>query len=143
MPCVTDIVLKALHVPNFPLFSHSRILCGTHKTMQAPSLVCYFLLVSLCSDFCPAEAGAGRRQRRRMRQPGPGRSPRAGPRTPRTPGIEPLEPRIPLIHIDDSVMGVFDSLVGLGEHESTYSVLPGENRAPLPLVGGSLFISSR
>lgn len=141
MPCVTDIVLKALQVPNFPLFSHSRLLCGAHKTMQASSLVCYFLLVSLCTDFCPAEAGAGRRQRRRMRQPGLGRSPRAGPRAPRTRGMEP--PRIPLIHIDDSVMGVFDSLVGLGEHESTYSVLPGENRAPLLLAGGSLFISNR
>lgn len=76
-----------------------------------------------------------------MRQPGLGRSARAGPRAPRTLGMEP--PRIPLIHIDDSVMGVFDSLVGLGEHESTYSVLPGENRAPLLLVGGSLSISNR
>ncbi|NXO10646.1 ECM2 protein, partial [Oriolus oriolus] len=93
--------------------------------MQAPSLVCYFLLVSLCTDFCPAEAGAGTRQRRRrMRRLG--RSPWAGPRAPRTPGMEPPGPRIPLINIDDSVMGVFDSLVGLGEHESTYSVLPGK-----------------
>uniref|UniRef100_A0A8C3GTG9 Extracellular matrix protein 2 n=1 Tax=Corvus moneduloides TaxID=1196302 RepID=A0A8C3GTG9_CORMO len=95
--------------------------------MQAPSLLCYFLLVSLCTDFCPAEGGAGRRQRRRMRQRGLGRSPWAGRRAPRTPGMEPPGPRIPLINIDDSVMGVFDSLVGLGEHESTYSVLPGKN----------------
>ncbi|NXD47474.1 ECM2 protein, partial [Corvus moneduloides] len=95
--------------------------------MQAPSLLCYFLLVSLCTDFCPAEGGAGRRQRRRMHQRGLGRSPWAGRRAPRTPGMEPPGPRIPLINIDDSVMGVFDSLVGLGEHESTYSVLPGKN----------------
>ncbi|NWV56753.1 ECM2 protein, partial [Daphoenositta chrysoptera] len=94
--------------------------------MQAASLVCYFLLVWLCAAFCPAGAGAGRRQRRRMLQPGLGRSPWAGHRTPRTPGMEPPGPSIPLIDIDDSVMGVFDSLVGLGEHESTYSVLPGK-----------------
>ncbi|NXB33534.1 ECM2 protein, partial [Eulacestoma nigropectus] len=94
--------------------------------MQAASLVCYFLLVSLCADFCPAEAGGGRRQRRRMHHRGLGRSPWAGHRAPRTLGMEPPGPRIPLINIDDSVMGVFDSLVGLGEHESTYSVLPGK-----------------
>ncbi|NWT58770.1 ECM2 protein, partial [Erythrocercus mccallii] len=75
--------------------------------MQAPSLLCYFLLVSLCADFCPAEGGAGRRQRRRMQHRGLGRS-------------------IPVINLDDSVVGVFDSLVGLGEHESTYSILPGK-----------------
>ncbi|NXD95347.1 ECM2 protein, partial [Chaetorhynchus papuensis] len=91
--------------------------------MQAASLVGYFLLVSLCTDLCPAEAGAGRRQRRRMRQRGLGRSPWEGHRTPR---MEPPGARIPLINIDDSIMGVFDSLVGLGEHESTYSVLPGK-----------------
>ncbi|NXC05194.1 ECM2 protein, partial [Orthonyx spaldingii] len=90
--------------------------------MRASSLVWYFLLVSLCTDFCLA-AAPGRRQRRRMHPQGLGRSPRAGQRSPRTPGMEP--PRIPLIDIDDSVLGVFDSLVGLGEHESTYSVLPG------------------
>ncbi|OXB58174.1 hypothetical protein ASZ78_006946 [Callipepla squamata] len=33
-------------------------------------------------------------------------------------------PSIPLINIDDGVMGVFDSLIGLGGHESSYSVLP-------------------
>ncbi|XP_005522354.1 PREDICTED: extracellular matrix protein 2 [Pseudopodoces humilis] len=91
--------------------------------MQAPSLLCYFLLVLLCTDFCPAEGGAGRRQRRRRMHRGLGRSPWARHRNPRAPG---MEPRIPLINIDDSVMGVFDSLVGLGEHESTYSVLPGK-----------------
>ncbi|NXP39028.1 ECM2 protein, partial [Leiothrix lutea] len=90
--------------------------------MQAPSVLCYFLLVSLCSEFCPAE-GAGRRHRRRrmmvMQHRGLGRSPRAA-------GMEPPGRSIPLINIDDTVMGVFDSLVGLGEHESTYSVLPGK-----------------
>ncbi|NWZ66933.1 ECM2 protein, partial [Acrocephalus arundinaceus] len=91
--------------------------------MQAPSLLCYFLLVSLCTDFCPAE---GRRQRRRMQPRGLRRSPWAGHRTPRAPRLEPPGRSIPLITIDDSVMGMFDSLVGLGEHESTYSVLPGK-----------------
>lgn len=66
-----------------------------------------------------------------MQHRGLGRSPWAGHRTPRAPGMELLGRSIPVINIDDSVMGVFDSLVGLGEHESTYSVLPGENRAPL------------
>ncbi|NXY36022.1 ECM2 protein, partial [Pomatorhinus ruficollis] len=96
--------------------------------MQAPSLLCYLLLVSLCSEFCPAEGGAGRRHRRRrmMQHRGPGRSPWAGHRSPRAPGMELPGRSIPLINIDDSVMGVFDSLVGLGEHESTYSVLPGK-----------------
>ncbi|NWX58435.1 ECM2 protein, partial [Promerops cafer] len=94
--------------------------------MQAPSLVCYVLLVSLCTDFCPAAGGAGRRQRRRMHQRGLGRSPWAGPRSPRAPGTEPWGPRIPLITIEDSVMGELHSLVGLGEHESTYSILPGK-----------------
>ncbi|NXO32078.1 ECM2 protein, partial [Cisticola juncidis] len=75
--------------------------------MQAPSLLCWFLLLSLCSDSCPAEGGAGRgHRRRRMRHRALG--------------------RIPLIDIEDSELGVFDSLVGLGEHESTYSVLPGK-----------------
>ncbi|XP_030914077.1 extracellular matrix protein 2-like [Geospiza fortis] len=87
--------------------------------MQAPSLLCYFLLLWLCRDLCPAEGGPGRRQRRRM-------PPRAGHRSPRAAGLQPPGPRIPLITIDDSVMGVFDSLVGLGQHESTYSVLPGK-----------------
>ncbi|NXY13493.1 ECM2 protein, partial [Atrichornis clamosus] len=100
--------------------------------MQAPSLVCYLLLVSLCIDFCQTEGDAPvRRPRRRMRHRGLGRSPRAGHRSPRTPGMElpapgAAGPGIPLINIDDSVVGVFDSLVGLGEHESSYSVLPGK-----------------
>ncbi|NWV61026.1 ECM2 protein, partial [Malurus elegans] len=100
--------------------------------MQAPWLLCYLLLVSLCMDLCAAQAGVPvRRQRRRMRHTGLGRSPRAGPRSLSTPGMElrapgAAGPSIPLINIDDSVVGVFDSFVGLGEHESTYSVLPGK-----------------
>ncbi|NXD27801.1 ECM2 protein, partial [Spelaeornis formosus] len=80
--------------------------------MQAASLLCYFLLAWLSTDFWPAEGGAGRRQRRRMQH--------------RVQRMEPPGPRIPLIDMEDSMMGVFDSLVGLGEHESTYSVLPGK-----------------
>ncbi|XP_066051943.1 extracellular matrix protein 2 [Chamaea fasciata] len=91
--------------------------------MQAPSLLCYFLLLSLCTELCPAAGGAGRRQRRRRRMMMMHRGLR---RNPRAPGMELLGRSIPLINIDDSVMGVFDSLVGLGEHESTYSVLPGK-----------------
>ncbi|NWU43446.1 ECM2 protein, partial [Hylia prasina] len=91
--------------------------------MQAPSLLCSLLLVWLCTGVCPAEGGAGRRQRRRMQHRALGRSPWAGHRSPRAPGTGHS---IPLINIDDSVMGVLDSLVGLGEHESTYSVLPGK-----------------
>uniref|UniRef100_A0A8C5IR63 Extracellular matrix protein 2 n=1 Tax=Junco hyemalis TaxID=40217 RepID=A0A8C5IR63_JUNHY len=75
--------------------------------MQAPSLLCYLLLLWLCRELCPAEGGTGRRQRSRI-------SPRAA------------GPRLPLLTIDDNVMGVFDSLLGLGQHESTYSVLPGK-----------------
>uniref|UniRef100_A0A8C3VFX7 Extracellular matrix protein 2 n=1 Tax=Catharus ustulatus TaxID=91951 RepID=A0A8C3VFX7_CATUS len=88
--------------------------------MQAPSLVWCSLLVWLGT-----ECGAGSRQSRRMKPRALGRSPWAGHRSPRAPGMEPLI-NIPLINIDGSVMGVFDSLVGLGEHESTYSVLPGK-----------------
>ncbi|XP_064579981.1 extracellular matrix protein 2 [Zonotrichia leucophrys gambelii] len=80
--------------------------------MQAPSLLCYLLLLWLCRDLCPAEGGTGRRQRSRI--------------SPRAAGLQPPAPRIPLLTIDDSVVGVFDSLVGLGQHESTYSVLPGK-----------------
>ncbi|NXM75222.1 ECM2 protein, partial [Serilophus lunatus] len=94
--------------------------------MQATSLVCCFLLVSLCIDFCQNEAGAHpRRQRRRMHHRGSSGGHRL-PRQPRTELPDPAAPGIPLINIDDSVMGVFDSLIGLGEHESSYSVLPGK-----------------
>ncbi|NWY75591.1 ECM2 protein, partial [Erithacus rubecula] len=82
--------------------------------MQAPSLLWLLLLLSLGAELCPAAGTAGRRLRRRMRHG-----------SPRAARMEPLI-SIPLINIDDSVMGVFDSLVGLGEHESTYSVLPGK-----------------
>ncbi|XP_049682780.1 extracellular matrix protein 2 [Accipiter gentilis] len=100
--------------------------------MQATSLVYYFLLVSLCIDFSRNETSALlRRQRRRMRYRGLRRSSSAGHRSPRQPRMKlpapvAVVPSIPLINIDDSVMGVFDSLIGLGGHESSYSVLPGK-----------------
>ncbi|XP_005444483.1 extracellular matrix protein 2 [Falco biarmicus] len=100
--------------------------------MQAISLVYYFLLVSLCIDFSQNETSAlVRRQRRRMHYRGPRRSSSAGHRSPRQPRMKPpapvaVAPSIPLLNVDDGVMGVFDSLIGLGEHESSYSVLPGK-----------------
>ncbi|NXJ78277.1 ECM2 protein, partial [Trogon melanurus] len=100
--------------------------------MQATSLVYYFLLVSLCIDFSQNEPSAPpKRQRRRMLSRGLRRSSLARRRSPREPRMKPPAPaagapRIPLINIDDGVMGVFDSLVGLGGHESSYSVLPGK-----------------
>lgn len=115
--------------------------------MQATSLVYYFLLVSLCIDFSRNETSALlRRQRRRMRYRGLRRSSSAGHRSPRQPRMKlpapvAVVPSIPLINIDDSVMGVFDSLIGLGGHESSYSVLPGKNKAPLLLRVGQFFSS--
>ncbi|KAF1670668.1 ECM2 protein, partial [Pygoscelis papua] len=100
--------------------------------MQAASLVYYFLLVSLCIDFSQNETSALLRgQRRRMRHRGLRRSSSAGHRSPRQPRMKlpapvAVVPSIPLINIDDGVMGVFDSLIGLGGHESSYSVLPGK-----------------
>ncbi|XP_074692681.1 extracellular matrix protein 2 [Strix aluco] len=101
--------------------------------MQATSLVYYFLLVCLCIDFCQNETSALiRRPRRRMRYRGLRRSSSAGHRSPRQPRTKLPAPvavvsSIPLINIDDGVMGVFDSLIGVGGHESSYSVLPGKN----------------
>ncbi|NXG91097.1 ECM2 protein, partial [Stercorarius parasiticus] len=100
--------------------------------MQATSLVYFFLIVSLCIDFSQNETSALlRRQRRRMRNRGLRRSSSTGHRSPRQPGMKlpaPVAgvPSIPLINIDDGVMGVFDSLIGLGGHESSYNVLPGK-----------------
>ncbi|NXG76138.1 ECM2 protein, partial [Baryphthengus martii] len=100
--------------------------------MQATALVYYFLFVSLCLDFSQNETSALlRRQRRRMRYRRLGRSSSAGHRSPRGPRVKPpapaaIVPSIPLINIDDGVMGVFDSLIGLGGQESSYSVLPGK-----------------
>ncbi|NXE54001.1 ECM2 protein, partial [Casuarius casuarius] len=100
--------------------------------MQATFFVYYFLLVSLCIDcFQNGTSAIPRRQRRRMRyralraSSSEGRRSQRQPRT-RFPAPAPVVPGIPLIHIDDGVMGVFDSLIGLGEHESSYSVLPGK-----------------
>ncbi|NXL35949.1 ECM2 protein, partial [Glaucidium brasilianum] len=101
--------------------------------MQATSLVHYFLLVSLCIDFCQNETSAPlRRPRRRMRYRGLRRGSSAAHRSPRQPRTKlqapvAVGPSIPLINIDDSVMGVFDSLIGVGGQESSYSVLPGKN----------------
>ncbi|KAM9374698.1 extracellular matrix protein 2 [Phaethornis superciliosus] len=100
--------------------------------MQATSLLCCFLLVSLCTDFSQNETSAPlRRQRRKMHYRGVRGSSSAGHRSPREPRMKlpapgAVLPSIPLINIDDSVMGVFDSLIGLGGHESSYSVLPGK-----------------
>ncbi|NXD37660.1 ECM2 protein, partial [Copsychus sechellarum] len=93
--------------------------------MRARPLLCCLLLLWLGTEPCPAAGAAGSSLWRRMQHRALGRSPRAGHRSPRAAGMQPLI-NIPLINIDDSVMGVFDSLVGLGEHESTYSVLPGK-----------------
>lgn len=63
--------------------------------------------------------GAGKgsiAQRRSLRQP-----------RMKLPAPVAVAPSIPLINIDDGVVGVFDSLIGLGGHESSYSVLPGKN----------------
>ncbi|KFP75172.1 Extracellular matrix protein 2, partial [Acanthisitta chloris] len=98
--------------------------------MQATSVVYYFLLVSLCIDFSQNDTGTLlRRPKRRMHNRGLGRSSSGGHRSRRQPRVNlpaPAAPRIPLINVDDSVMGVFDSLIGLGEHESSYNVLPGK-----------------
>ncbi|XP_068014110.1 extracellular matrix protein 2 [Melanerpes formicivorus] len=100
--------------------------------MQATSLVYCFLLVSLCIDFSQNETSAHpRRQRRRMRNRGLRKSSSVGHRPPQQLSINPpapaaAVPSIPLINIDDGVMGVFDSLVGLGGQESSYSILPGK-----------------
>ncbi|NWX86349.1 ECM2 protein, partial [Nothoprocta pentlandii] len=94
--------------------------------MEATSFLYYFLLVSLCIHFLQDGASAAlRRHRRRMNYGGTRhRSPRQ-PRM-RLPAPSPAVPSIPLINIDDGVMGVFDSLVGLGGQESSYNVLPGK-----------------
>ncbi|OXB73745.1 UNVERIFIED_CONTAM: hypothetical protein H355_007878 [Colinus virginianus] len=98
--------------------------------MQVSSFVYYFLVVSLCIDFSQNETSAVlRRQRRRMRFRGLRKSSYAGRRNLRQPRMKlaaRAAPSIPLINIDDGVMGVFDSLIGLGGHESSYSVLPGK-----------------
>ncbi|NWX11832.1 ECM2 protein, partial [Aegotheles bennettii] len=100
--------------------------------MQAASLFYCFLLVSLFIDFSQNEPSAVlRRQRRRTRHRGLRRSSSAGHRSPgqprtKLPAPVAVVPSIQLINADDSVVGVFDSLIGLGEHETSYSVLPGK-----------------
>ncbi|NXO05288.1 ECM2 protein, partial [Rhinopomastus cyanomelas] len=98
--------------------------------MQATPLV-YLLLVLLCIDFSKNETSAlVKKQKRRMRYREVRSSSSVGHRSPGEPRMKlsapvAVVPSIPLINIDDSVMGVFDSLVGLGGHESSYSVIPG------------------
>ncbi|NWS73786.1 ECM2 protein, partial [Crotophaga sulcirostris] len=99
--------------------------------MQATSLVYSILLVSLCIEFSHNEPRPLLRRQRRMRSRGLRRSSSAGHGALAQPAMKALAPvvvvpRIPLINIDDSVMGVFDSLIGLAEQESSYSVLPGK-----------------
>ncbi|KFZ52070.1 Extracellular matrix protein 2 [Podiceps cristatus] len=100
--------------------------------MQATSLVYYFLLVSLCIDFSQNETSALlRRQRRSMHYRGLRKSSSGRNWAPRQPEVKLLAPvavvpSIPLTNVDDGIMGVFDSLIGLGGHESSYSVLPGK-----------------
>ncbi|NXH22231.1 ECM2 protein, partial [Bucco capensis] len=99
--------------------------------MQATSLFYYFLLVSLCIDLSQNETSAPlRRQRRRTGHRGL-RSSSDGHRSPRQlrmkpPALAAVVPSIPLINLDDGVMGVFDSLIGMGGQESSYSILPGK-----------------
>lgn len=123
---------KALQISNCLLCSCSRTLSKPYKNMQASSFIYYFLLLSLCIDLSHNETSAAlRRQRRRMRHRGLRRSSYAGRRFLRQPRMKlpaPAAPSIPLINIDDGVMGVFDSLIGLGGHESSYNVLPGKNQ---------------
>ncbi|NXE15117.1 ECM2 protein, partial [Lophotis ruficrista] len=99
--------------------------------MQATSLVYYVLLVSLCIDSSHNGNTVLLGRQGRPRSRGSRRSPPAAHRAPRQPRRElpapiAVAPSVPLINIDDGVMGVFDSLVGLGGQESSYSVLPGK-----------------
>lgn len=130
---------KALQIANCLLFPHFRTLSKPLKNMQASSFIYYFLLVSLCIDLSQNETSAAlRRQRRRMRHRGLRKGSYAGRRLLRQPRMRPpapAAPSIPLINIDDGVVGVFDSLIGLGGHESSYSVLPGKNGTSTTWIG--------
>uniref|UniRef100_A0A8C8RDU9 Extracellular matrix protein 2 n=1 Tax=Pelusios castaneus TaxID=367368 RepID=A0A8C8RDU9_9SAUR len=100
--------------------------------MQTTYLLYYFLLVYLCIDFAQNQANEiPRRQRRRMRYRGSRKGLSAYQRPNRKPQIKtsttvPVVPSIPLINIDDGITEVFDSFIGLGGYESSYSVLPGK-----------------
>uniref|UniRef100_A0A8C0IRH4 Extracellular matrix protein 2 n=1 Tax=Chelonoidis abingdonii TaxID=106734 RepID=A0A8C0IRH4_CHEAB len=100
--------------------------------MQIASFLYYFLLVCWCIDFAQNQTNEiPRRQRRRMRYKGSRKGSSAYHRPKRQPQIKTsttvaVVPSIPLINIDDGITEVFDSLIGLGGHESSYSVLPGK-----------------
>ncbi|XP_027673754.1 extracellular matrix protein 2 isoform X3 [Chelonia mydas] len=100
--------------------------------MQTASLLYYFLLVCWCIDFVENQTNEiPRRQRRRMRYRGSRKGSSANHRPNRQPQIKTsttvaVVPSVPLINIDDGITEVFDSLIGLSGHESSYSVLPGK-----------------
>ncbi|XP_006127616.2 extracellular matrix protein 2 isoform X1 [Pelodiscus sinensis] len=100
--------------------------------MQTTSLFYYFLFVSLFIDFAQNQTNEiPRRQRRRMRYRGSRKGLSVNHRRNRQLQLETsttvaVVPSIPLINIDDDITEVFDSLIGLGGHESSYSVLPGK-----------------
>ncbi|XP_043374776.1 extracellular matrix protein 2 isoform X3 [Dermochelys coriacea] len=100
--------------------------------MQTASLLYYFLLLFWCIDFVENQTNEiPRRQRRRMRYRGSRKGSSANHRPNRQPQIKTSTtvtavPSVSLINIDDGITEVFDSLIGLGGHESSYSVLPGK-----------------
>ncbi|XP_053889741.1 extracellular matrix protein 2 isoform X1 [Malaclemys terrapin pileata] len=100
--------------------------------MQTASLLYYFLLICWCIDFAQNQTNEiPRRQRRRMRYRGSRKGSSAYHRPNRQPQMKTsttvaVVPSIPLINIDDGITEVFDSFIGLGGHESSYSVLPGK-----------------
>ncbi|XP_034631594.1 extracellular matrix protein 2 isoform X3 [Trachemys scripta elegans] len=101
--------------------------------MQTASLLYYFLLICWCIDFAQNQTNEiPRRQRRRMRYRGSRKGSSAYHRPNRQPQMKTsttvaVVPSIPLINIDDGITEVFDSFIGLGGHESSYSVLPVQN----------------
>ncbi|XP_074814306.1 extracellular matrix protein 2 isoform X3 [Natator depressus] len=108
--------------------------------MQTASLLYYFLLVCWCIDFVENQTNEiPRRQRRRMRYRGSRKGSSANHRPNRQPQIKTsttvaVVPSVPLINIDDGITEVFDSLIGLSGHESSYSVLPEPNDPSDPML---------
>ncbi|XP_048714310.1 extracellular matrix protein 2 isoform X5 [Caretta caretta] len=108
--------------------------------MQTASLLYYFLLVCWCIDFVENQTnGIPRRQRRRMRYRGSRKGSSTNHRPNRQPQIKTsttvaVVPSVPLINIDDGITEVFDSLIGLSGHESSYSVLPEPNDPSDPML---------
>ncbi|NWR79283.1 ECM2 protein, partial [Centropus unirufus] len=85
--------------------------------MQVTSLLSCFLMLSLCTEFSHSETRPLLGRQRRPRSRGLRRGSSAAP-------------PVPLLDMDDGVMGVLDSLVGLAGQESSYSILPGKGEAP-------------